>query len=327
MMAKRTGTRVAGWMMGIGSVASLLGATLFVLSTLSDQPAYGFEESPLVRQLILAGTGGLALVGTLVALLGLTLYVLIPAFSQRERALRDYGSHRVVLACTVLAAVVGNLLSATYFLVASLLLPWSARGGNSPDLAGRLLSPEGIAVAAVSLDVALLSVVFLRVVRPGAIPWGAMGLSLRGLAGRLLIGLLYGLLVFGVSALLEFLLAQIGIHQTQGMIYQSVTRASPGEFGLVLLAGAVVAPLVEEIYFRGYVFRAYLDQKGLGQAFLFSSGLFALVHLDLPALLPIFSVGLLLSFLYYRTGSIVPGIVAHAVNNAAALTLLYLGVA
>jgi membrane protease YdiL (CAAX protease family) len=269
----------------------------------------------------LAAGGGLLAFGALLLLLGLALWVLLPALAGAERARLDYGSHRVVLACTLLAAVAGNLLGALYFLPTLLL----ADSGTPATVSREILSPTGIVVAAVSLDVALLAVVYLRVVRPGAITWDTMGLSSRRLGGALLPGLLFGLLLFATSGLLEFLLAQIGIRQTQSAIFESVRRASPGEFGLVLMAGAVIAPIVEEIYFRGFVFRAYLDQKGPRQAFLFSAGLFALVHLNLPALLPIFAIGLLLSFLYLRTGSILPAIVAHGVNNAAAFTALYLG--
>ena len=89
------------------------------------------------------------------------------------------------------------------------------------------------------------------------------------------------------------------------------------------LAAAVLAPIAEEIYFRGYVFRAYVAQKGPLQAYLFSSVLFAVVHLNWQAFVPIFVVGLFLGFLYQRTGSVLPGIIAHAFNNAVAFTVLY----
>ncbi len=323
-MATRTGSQTAGWMIGAGAVASLLGTILFILTGLEGVYGPALHWPRLARELGMAAGGGLAVLGILVALSGLALYVLLPAFSRDGRALRDYGSHRVVLACTALAAVAGNLLAGLYFFLTPRLV--SGATGVRELSTGQTLSPEGIAVAAISLDVALLAAVYLRIVRPGAVSWQTMGLSLHGLPGRLLIGLLYGVLLFAVSSSLELLLEQLGVHQTQASVFQSVTRASPRQFGLVLLAGAVVAPIVEEIYFRGYVFRAYLNQKGIWQAFLFSAGLFALVHLDLPALIPIFAVGLLLSFLYHRTGSILPGIVAHAVNNAAAFVLLYLGV-
>ncbi len=323
MMSMGANTRTAGWMIGAGAAGSILGAILFLMAGAGGVFGSLLGWPRFVSDLGLAAGGGLAVLGVLVAVVGLALYVLIPAFSPGDRALWDYGSHRVVLACTALSAVGGNLLAGLYFFLTPRLLPGARVTETLPG--GTTLSPEGIAVAAISLDVALLAVVYLRIVRPGAVSLRTMGLSLRGLPKRLLLGLVYGVLLFAVSSLLELALDQVGVHQTQSAVFQSVTRASLRQFGLVLLAGAVVAPIVEEAYFRGYVFRAYLDQKGRWQAFLFSAGLFALVHLDLAALLPIFVVGLLLALLYYRTGSILPGIVAHAVNNAAAFILLYLG--
>ncbi len=264
----------------------------------------------------------LAAFGALMWVPGLLLYVLVPSFSKSARQSQEYGSHRVVLACTLLATLAGNLLAALLFVPMVLLM---ASGADAPDLSARVLSPLGIAIAAVSLDVALLATVYLRIVRPGEIPWATMGLDFRHAGSRLFLGLLFGIALFVASSLVEFVLSLFGIQQTRNVIFESVRRASPREFGLILLAGAVIAPIVEEIYFRGYVFRAYLDHKGPALAFLFSAGLFAVVHTDLPAFLPIFAMGLLLSYFYHRTGSIVPSIVAHAFNNAAAFTLLYLG--
>ena len=78
-------------------------------------------------------------------------------------------------------------------------LPIGPTGDPASSLGGRLLSPSGIAVAAVSLDIALLAVVYLRIVRPGAITWKTMGLDKQNLGRRLLLGALFGLLMFVVK--------------------------------------------------------------------------------------------------------------------------------
>ena len=51
--------------------------------------------------------------------------------------------------------------------------------------------------------------------------------------------------------------------------------------------------------------------------------LFATLHLNPPALIPILVLSLVLCFAYRRTGSIVPSIVGHALNNTAAFCILY----
>ena len=85
------------------------------------------------------------------------------------------------------------------------------------------------------------------------------------------------------------------------------------------LSVCILAPLVEELVFRGAILRALL--QGFSNhwvAIALSALLFALVHLN-PAQMPhAFCLGLLLGWMYYRTHSIIPGIMVHWVNNTLA---------
>lgn len=86
---------------------------------------------------------------------------------------------------------------------------------------------------------------------------------------------------------------------------------------------ALLAPMVEEMVFRGCVLRSLLDWKPDRRWLMIglSALLFALSHLN-PAQMPhAFVIGLLLGWMYCRTGSIVPGIVYHWANNTAAYLL------
>jgi membrane protease YdiL (CAAX protease family) len=91
-----------------------------------------------------------------------------------------------------------------------------------------------------------------------------------------------------------------------------------------VLGAAVVAPLVEEIFFRGFMFAGFRRRHGWVRAAVISSTLFALVHAQWTAFLPIFLLGFILAYLYQRTGSLWPGILFHVVNNAAAVAAIYL---
>ena len=81
----------------------------------------------------------------------------------------------------------------------------------------------------------------------------------------------------------------------------------------------LLAPVCEELVFRGAVLRALLRWTPRHWlAIAISALLFALIHAN-PIQMPhAFLVGLLLGWLYYRTDSIVPGIVYHWVNNSIA---------
>lgn len=98
------------------------------------------------------------------------------------------------------------------------------------------------------------------------------------------------------------------------------------EFDMILqnrwgyLAIGLLAPFVEEIVFRGAILRSLLDSSRLKPwgAIVLSAVLFALVHMN-PAQLPhAFLIGLLLGWMYWRTGSILPGMAYHWANNSVA---------
>lgn len=83
----------------------------------------------------------------------------------------------------------------------------------------------------------------------------------------------------------------------------------------------VAAPIGEEILFRGYVFPALRNWKGLWPAVVIAGALFGLLHVagsPPEALLPLAVFGSLLCLLYYKTKSLYPPIALHAINNAIA---------
>lgn len=84
----------------------------------------------------------------------------------------------------------------------------------------------------------------------------------------------------------------------------------------------LLAPLAEELVFRGAILRALLQWKRNPWIGIVSSALlFALIHMN-PVQMPhAFLIGILLGWMYYRTDSIIPGIVYHWVNNTVAYVM------
>ncbi len=91
---------------------------------------------------------------------------------------------------------------------------------------------------------------------------------------------------------------------------------NPLNFGLLILAFVVIAPITEEIIFRGLIFGFIKDKFGLIAALLISSAIFGLLHPGHH--LSTFVMGLAFALLYYRTKSIAVPIVLHMVWNALA---------
>lgn len=76
----------------------------------------------------------------------------------------------------------------------------------------------------------------------------------------------------------------------------------------------VLGPVMEELIFRGFILKN-LQKFGNISAILLSALLFSLFHQNLVQLVPAFITGLVLGFLTVKSGSLVPAILAHIVNN------------
>lgn len=92
-------------------------------------------------------------------------------------------------------------------------------------------------------------------------------------------------------------------------------------------AVGLLVPLAEELVFRGAVLRALLAFVGDRRhwvAIVISALIFGVVHGNMAQGTHAFLLGCLLGWLYYRSGSIVPGVVLHWVNNTVATVLFVL---
>jgi membrane protease YdiL (CAAX protease family) len=84
---------------------------------------------------------------------------------------------------------------------------------------------------------------------------------------------------------------------------------------------AVVAPVAEEFFFRGFFFTALRNWRGLWPAAIFTGLVFGAIHgssADPAFLLPLAFFGFALCLLYQKTGSLYPGIAVHCTNNSIA---------
>ena len=90
---------------------------------------------------------------------------------------------------------------------------------------------------------------------------------------------------------------------------------------LAFIAVVAAAPLTEEVFFRGFLFAGFAKTWGFWPAAAASSIVFALSHVSPGVLVPAFASGMLFIWVYRRTGSIWPSMLAHAAQNALAFAL------
>src|SRR5690606_27622163 len=111
----------------------------------------------------------------------------------------------------------------------------------------------------------------------------------------------------------EAVRALIGREQTLTRL--AVVGPDPWVSGAVVFGAVGLAPLVEELFFRGYVHGVLRAHTGR-YAVWFSALLFAGVHFYVINFLPLFVLGVALARLYERAGSLATAVVAHAAVNA-----------
>jgi membrane protease YdiL (CAAX protease family) len=263
-------------------------------------------------------TVGLA---ALVVVFGLTVtvWVFVPAFQGREAATRALGSHRLEFGSWLSVIVLSGLIT----------VPLSVSGILRIDQG---LTVGTFVIAALSTDLPMLIFVYVRLIWPGALTWTDLGLKPLPTAYTLRMGVAAGLAGLVIIDIVGTLLSQVGLRPNQLEEFEFVLSEGPLAFVVLLIAAALVAPFFEELFFRGFLFGIYRRRQPLWLAYLVSSVLFTILHLQPNRMnlnqmaglsVGIFMLAVLLAWLYQHTGSLYPGMVAHAINNATGLILFY----
>lgn len=126
--------------------------------------------------------------------------------------------------------------------------------------------------------------------------------------------------IIGMGLWTNYLNEILGLPNTMEELF---ARMMDNPFGII--AVVVMAPIVEEMLFRGAIEGHLLRKwKNPAWAIIVSSLIFGLVHYN-PAQVPFaFVLGIALGWVYYRTGSLFPGMLMHFINNGSSVVLYHL---
>lgn len=91
------------------------------------------------------------------------------------------------------------------------------------------------------------------------------------------------------------------------------------------IALVIVAPLTEEMFFRGVVLSGFVRRYSPAVAILLSALLFSLIHINPYQMTSAFGIGLILAWIRILSGSLWPCIYLHALNNGAAFFVTSIG--
>lgn len=219
--------------------------------------------------------------------------------------------------------VLGVFAALAVFFVLGAALVGGSTAAYGEDAIETMLA-EAVAIAL--LDAVLIVTVLLVIARKGA---GLRELGFKAPARG-------WLRLLGVIAIAYF--AAIGVVNIYGILidvfgldFLKPGEQLPGDFydhdSVVILTGIAIvfmAPVAEEIFFRGFIFGGLRRYVNLPIAGLVSGALFALAHGDPGLVLPFAGVGLVLAYVYERSGTLWASIGVHFVFNSVSFILLLL---
>lgn len=164
-------------------------------------------------------------------------------------------------------------------------------------------------------------IIFFRLLRRPLSDLGIVKFKLR----HLLLGLGGGVFLFiAVGILGNLLVDYLGIPDPQSFALVVEGANSPWQFFLLLFLGGVIVPLKEELVFRGLIYPPLRRAYGRSRGILLTALFFGMMHFDLIRFLPLFLGGAVLTWLYEKTKSLWPAIIAHGIWNMLMTVLMWL---
>lgn len=199
--------------------------------------------------------------------------------------------------------------------------------GEQADAEGTIGLFAVVATLVIQLAIfglALLPLAFSRT--PLSAMWGPARRSVLYTGLGLVLGVAVTVVVFIVNAVL------IGVFGDSTPVEQSLLPNPSDSVGVVVVLAilvVVVAPVTEEILFRGVLFASLRRHIGVHLAALLSGVIFAVVHIEVLASQPfglggLTLAGVLLAYAFHYTKSLRVAIVMHAVYNGVAFGLMLL---
>lgn len=155
--------------------------------------------------------------------------------------------------------------------------------------------------------------------------WAALGLPGSPGLSSVFRGLMWGFGLYLMAFVVNILVVSVFFEQVESQAILSLLVEAESfwtKAGLIFCI-VVVAPISEEIFFRGFLYQALRKRWGIKMG-AFSSGLaFAIVHFDWVVLISFTLLGIGFALLYEKTRSLISCIMAHGIFNAISVALLF----
>jgi membrane protease YdiL (CAAX protease family) len=157
----------------------------------------------------------------------------------------------------------------------------------------------------------------------------SLGISLRNFSRNVFYGVVgYVAAVPALVAALIVIAVVVSVTkyvpEKQPIVELFLKEESPTFLAYSSVFAAFVGPFIEELFFRGFMYGALKRYVGIFASMALTSAVFAMLHAHIVGFLPIMMLGMLLAYLYEKTGTLVAPITVHMIHNFSMVFLVFL---
>lgn len=174
---------------------------------------------------------------------------------------------------------------------------------------------------------ALIFGVYRRTVHAYQLPWASLGVRPFNLIWLFALPIVFIVQMSGAAAVNLLVVAPLTGGEFENPQIEAISGGNPltsTDFVLLFILIAVLAPIAEELFFRGMLYPLLRKHYSQWPAIIIDAGVFAVVHFLLVLVPALFIIGICLTWLRARSQSVLPSIFLHMLQNGLAMVTIYL---
>lgn len=172
-----------------------------------------------------------------------------------------------------------------------------------------------------AMSLIFLGGLYLIVLKPNHQSWKAFGVQSFAIKHWKFI-LWWTVILIVASILIVVGMSFLGIGTANSKTESLQSQMTLLNFVIAFVSAAIISPVYEEIFYRGFLYRFFSSRFGIIAGLLISSTIFTIVHIPTYNTLPVnFVSGLIFAWAFQKTGSVIPGIIIHGAFNGLAVIL------